>query len=434
MTPRASTAAVVVAVVIGGQAGTARGLDCPVPAEATETAPGGGPGEGCAAAALRTDLGRRLDCRGVDLVARAAEDKQPWVQLNLDQAHRWVRLELRVVGQGPWSLAVRDPAFRALESHAGDAAPGGDALLTGRLAVPPGGFPHLFLDVEATPGTRIELDHQMATRRAVDERAYYSIVRETGSVPWVAVAPAVDGKAAAAGTVLGDKRRKRAADAVGLLMPSDGSRIWGCTAVAVGPDVLLTARHCGDAQGRINTEDAWHQRICDGTATDLSFDGDENSAEWRCVEAAAGPPELDFALLRVKPLDARRALRPAKLAPAAPAVGADLFVVHHPAAEPKRASQGCHVVRTLDGRFDGGDRFAHDCATAPGSSGAPVFDAIGHLVGLHHHGFDREEKASCPAKDKVNKAIRIEAIRRHIDEALNPERERAGKPPFVLGQ
>ena len=63
-----------------------------------------------------------------------------------------------------------------------------------------------------------------------------------------------------------------------------------------------------------------------------------------------------------------------------------------------------------------------------------MFDARGRLVGLHHHGFDREEKAGCPAKDKVNKAIRIEWIVGDV-ERLNAERARENPPkvPCRLG-
>src|SRR3954470_14993032 len=70
-------------------------LRCPVPVVTASV----GSSADCVGAALRTDLGQRLDCLGVDLARRARDAGEPWLQLNLDPAHRWVRLELRVTGR-----------------------------------------------------------------------------------------------------------------------------------------------------------------------------------------------------------------------------------------------------------------------------------------------------------------------------------------------
>ena len=53
--------------------------------------------------------------------------------------------------------------------------------------------------------------------------------------------------------------------------------------------------------------------------------------------------------------------------------------------------------------------FTHDCDSEGGSSGAPVFDAAGRIVGLHHYGHN-VDPATCRDTDAVNKAVRIDQI------------------------
>jgi V8-like Glu-specific endopeptidase len=53
--------------------------------------------------------------------------------------------------------------------------------------------------------------------------------------------------------------------------------------------------------------------------------------------------------------------------------------------------------------------FTHDCDSERGSSGSPVFNDAGQLVGLHHLGFDIDPQ-TCEQKDRENKAVRVDAI------------------------
>jgi V8-like Glu-specific endopeptidase len=53
--------------------------------------------------------------------------------------------------------------------------------------------------------------------------------------------------------------------------------------------------------------------------------------------------------------------------------------------------------------------FSHDCDTEGGSSGAPVFNTSGQIVGLHHYGH-AVDPATCRDTDSVNKAVRIDQI------------------------
>jgi V8-like Glu-specific endopeptidase len=59
-----------------------------------------------------------------------------------------------------------------------------------------------------------------------------------------------------------------------------------------------------------------------------------------------------------------------------------------------------------------GTEITHRCDTEPGASGAPVFDANGRLIALHHLGFKRNDR--CEPLDRVNKAVEIRHILNHV--------------------
>ena len=70
----------------------------------------------------------------------------------------------------------------------------------------------------------------------------------------------------------------------------------------------------------------------------------------------------------------------------------------------------CNVIDRLEPswRNDVPDvTFTHDCDTEHGSSGAPVFDQRGNLIGLHHRGHELDATGQC---DMKNKAIWINRI------------------------
>ena len=82
--------------------------------------------------------------------------------------------------------------------------------------------------------------------------------------------------------------------------------------------------------------------------------------------------------------------------------GEKLFVVQHPSGEAKQISdEGCAVVMIpAPGRGADTD-LAHGCDTLGGSSGSPVFNSTGHVVGLHHWG-----RANSGTFRNANRAVR----------------------------
>ena len=221
--------------------------------------------------------------------------------------------------------------------------------------------------------------------------------------------------------------RRNWGDNVGFVMVgvSEGRQPAACSGIALPPHYFLTNWHCGpvkNAAGEVGSA-FWRQAICDRTLIDLSWDDDKVSREFICESVLAKDELLDYALLKVRPLDHSRSIAPVTIALDSPADKASL--VHHPAAEQKKISQDCRIIDRTEPSWRGGiagATFTHDCDSENGSSGAPVFDNSGQLIGLHHRGHELLSDGRC---DEKNKAVWIcfilDDLARQPESDIQPE-------------
>lgn len=206
-------------------------------------------------------------------------------------------------------------------------------------------------------------------------------------------------------------------DYVGFLMSSWGKLNWTCSGVLVAPDLFMTNWHCGGAPTFSSDERYWSKQILDDTIIDFSWDGDGLSREYAVVGCEAADKDLDFALLKIEAIDTAEEPRTAVLSGRPVHRGDPIRIIHHPAAKEKQISS-CQVVE--DSYTKRPADFTHRCDTEGGSSGAPVFDAEGNVVGLHHHGFEAEMvNGTCPPTDNLNKAVRMEKILEFLELRYN---------------
>lgn len=193
-----------------------------------------------------------------------------------------------------------------------------------------------------------------------------------------------------------------------LIFTKDG-KPHNCTGFLIANDLLMTNHHC------VPTAD-----ICRTTVAVFGYEYDaerrlQNGQQYRCASVKASNRPYDFAVLELKASQSlgsapgRKAGEDWGVLPIEgtdPQSGQDLIIIQHPSGYPKLVSvQDCNVVEPVaDGRAEGSD-FSHLCDTYGGSSGSPILNAEGRVVGLHHFGF-----AEGPYWNS-NRAVRISKIR-----------------------
>lgn len=172
--------------------------------------------------------------------------------------------------------------------------------------------------------------------------------------------------------------------AVALLSFIDQTETISCTGFLVAPDIVLTNEHCVRTDAACASLTAVFGYEADGNgrlgqgpqSSCIGFDPDWSNYDADVTAIRIAPPPGD----EYPPLT----LPDEPVEP--PSEG--LFIVQHPGVVPKHVSfiDCAHHTWPVDGRASGTD-FSHTCDTAKGSSGAPVFDLAGNLVGIHHFGF-----------------------------------------------
>jgi V8-like Glu-specific endopeptidase len=162
----------------------------------------------------------------------------------------------------------------------------------------------------------------------------------------------------------------------------DKGDLYTCTGFLVEPGYLMTNQHC-----------VAKQEVCDTTTVVFGFEYDRNSIlhfgeQYGCIQVVKVDFDLDYALLQLTG-DPASTWGTLKLNNSDPAQQGTLFVVQHPAGQPKMISKvNCLAGAVpVDGRAAATD-FTHSCDTVGGSSGAPIFNENGEVIGLHHYGFN----------------------------------------------
>ena len=210
-------------------------------------------------------------------------------------------------------------------------------------------------------------------------------------------------------------------DSVGMLTSFTGSSVdgyktWCCSGVVIATEpktLFLTNFHCGGPKEW--GESLWSDDICSNTIVDMSWDNDAVSMEYVCKHVVKVDPQLDAAVLEIVPkMLGASAAKPVRVRTSP--VGADetLLMIHHPQCLPKQISQGCMAGQALPNWKNSAltTDFSHRCDSEGGSSGAPLFDKEGHLVGLHHLGYAEASPDKC---DNVNKAVSIPSLLEFLD-------------------
>lgn len=325
---------------------------------------------------------------------------------------RAIRLAIRAqsVANARWTLNIRDSGLRLLASYsAADFTASGGRVWTGRFTVP-----NLAVELlDANDGDRVIIEKAIFYDEPGSGGSLFSTAEKDPN--WQA---------------LSDRQHweeSRMGDAVGMMVANELSangspQSWCCSGVMVTPTLYLTNWHCGGT-APVPGALLWENDMRETALIDLGWDDGPRNRQYRATEIVAQSEALDFALVRVVATRGQGGdyipAQPARLAVQLPAGGTGLKIIHHPTCLPKRISfVNCKVGSRTDAwrkRPDGSrpaSDFTHSCDTEAGSSGGPIFDGRGEVVGLHHLGY--ELNAQCSPIRKENRAVAIDAIMNEV--------------------
>lgn len=321
------------------------------------------------------------------------------VDLGLDDNTRWIRVAMTVENPAwNWTVTIRDAKERPLQSISSRQMTQNKPFWTDRLPTN-----RLQFFVESTdPTVKVRLTEYIAmSAKAI--RPYYSIqgVKEQ----WVDLFES--------DLALVDTLHRRKGDAVGLFVAHSGSnlngfKVWSCTGflIANSPKMLfVTNDHCG---GPWKADDRWTSGICETAVVDFSWDGDQVKREYGC-RSVTRSPENDLAILELEKME--NVVPPKTLSlRSTPLKDESITIIHHPASLPKQISLNCRGITEAVSGIDTVNLqrdFAHICDTEGGSSGAPILDKDGVVVGIHHLGFEKDTNGAC---DMYSKAVKVSVL------------------------
>jgi hypothetical protein len=211
---------------------------------------------------------------------------------------------------------------------------------------------------------------------------------------------------------LGPGVMRDAARSTGMFLEVAGGKVSSCSAALIDADLILTAAHCLEHASAIPSGSFTldFQTDCAGNPVpgyQPKFHKLKRLVKsgWTVHSSGAGlipGTGLDYAIIQIETPLGGLGVPPLPIRADLPSLGEDVFLIHHPRGATKKVSRratdpGCYVQIVQNGRlYFGGD-------LDNGSSGSPLFDLAGRVVGVNNWA------GGCPATSGSGSAFGISA-------------------------
>ncbi len=182
--------------------------------------------------------------------------------------------------------------------------------------------------------------------------------------------------------------RRQVARSVGMIVTIHGNGVSTCSVTAIGPDTVITAGHCLE-----HIDDEWptssvtfdYQTDCAGNVGPTYqpvFHKVTGYLKFRWNDGSG----KDYAILQLQVPPGGLGVPAIPLRPSLPAVGEQIFGIHHPNGATKKLAPPHTVTETVNSA--GANGIQVDIDVSGGSSGSGLFDMAGRLVGVLSAGVD----------------------------------------------
>ena len=178
----------------------------------------------------------------------------------------------------------------------------------------------------------------------------------------------------------------------GMFLEVGHGQVSSCSAALIGPDLILTAAHCLEegtevASGSFTLDyqtDEFGNRV---GGYNPKFHKLKRLVKSGWAMSSTGPglapgSGLDYAIIQMETPSGGLGVAPLPIRPDLPPVGEEVFLIHHPRGAAKKVSQRSSdpecVVKSNSGAVI---RFGGDLDN--GSSGSPLFDLSGRIIGVN---------------------------------------------------
>jgi hypothetical protein len=202
------------------------------------------------------------------------------------------------------------------------------------------------------------------------------------------------------------------ARSTGMFLEISEGKVSGCSASLIGPDLIMTAAHCVGAPSV----------VASGSFTlDYQTDASGNrpagynpkfhklkllkklGLEASTTGGVVDPNNvLDYAIIQIETPPGGLGVPPLPIRPDLPAMGEEVFLIHHPRGAAKKVSRG-PADAGLTVQIVQHNKIFHGGDLDNGSSGSPLFDLAGRIVGVN------DWAGGCPSFNSTGDALGISA-------------------------